>query len=153
PSGVPRRFTPLPRRADARRAGPPRSAGGVLMVGVLGGGQLGRMLALAGYPLGLRFRFLDVSPLAPAGHLAELHVGDYEDVSVLERFARGLDAVTYEFENVPVGTAQFLAERLPVYPPPRALETAQDRLIEKTFFQSLGIPTPPFEAVDSEDDF
>src|SRR6516225_3735971 len=71
-------------------------------VGVLGGGQLGRMLALAGYPLGLRFRFLDLSPRAPAGHLAELHAGDYEDPDVLDRFAAGLDVVTYEFENVPV---------------------------------------------------
>ncbi len=124
-----------------------------MTVGVLGGGQLGRMLALAGYPLGLRFRFLDLSPRAPAGHLAELHAGDYEDVDVLDHFAAGLDVVTYEFENVPVTTARLLADRLPVYPPPRALEAAQDRLVEKTFFQDLGIPTPPFLAVDSEEGF
>jgi 5-(carboxyamino)imidazole ribonucleotide synthase len=122
-------------------------------VGVLGGGQLGRMLALAGYPLGLRFRFLDLSPLAPAGHLAELHNGDYEDADVLERFADKLDVVTYEFENVPVASARLLAERVPVYPPARALEVAQDRLTEKTFFQSLNISTPPFVAVDSEESF
>jgi 5-(carboxyamino)imidazole ribonucleotide synthase len=124
-----------------------------MIVGVLGGGQLGRMLALAGYPLGLRFRFLDSSPGAPAGHLAELHCGDYEDVDVLERFADGLDVVTYEFENVPVASAHLLAQRMPVYPPPRALEAAQDRLIEKTFFQNLDIPTPPFLAVDTEESF
>jgi len=124
-----------------------------MIVGVLGGGQLGRMLALAGYPLGLRFRFLDVSPSAPAGHLAELHTGDYEDVDVLERFADKLDVVTYEFENVPVASARFLAERVAVYPPARALEVAQDRLTEKSFFQSLDIPTPPFLAVDSETSF
>ncbi len=124
-----------------------------MTVGVLGGGQLGRMLALAGYPLGLRFRFLDLSPRAPAGHLAELHAGDYEDVDVLERFADGLDLVTYEFENVPVASARLLAERLPVYPPPQALEAAQDRFAEKTFFQELDIPTPPFLAVDSEEGF
>jgi len=124
-----------------------------MTVGVLGGGQLGRMLALAGYPLGLRFRFLDLSPRAPAGHLAELHAGDYEDPDVLDRFAVGLDVVTYEFENVPVASACLLASRLPVYPPPQALEAAQDRLVEKTFFQSLGIPTPPFLAVDSEQGF
>jgi 5-(carboxyamino)imidazole ribonucleotide synthase len=124
-----------------------------MTVGVLGGGQLGRMLALAGYPLGLRFRFLDLSPRAPAGHLAELHAGDYEDVDVLERFADGLDVVTYEFENVPVASARLLAGRLPVYPPPRALEAAQDRLVEKTFFQGLDVPTPPFLAVDSEESF
>jgi 5-(carboxyamino)imidazole ribonucleotide synthase len=124
-----------------------------MIVGVLGGGQLGRMLALAGCPLGLRFRFLDLSPRAPAGHLAELHAGDYEDPDALHRFAEGLDVVTYEFENVPVASARLLAERLPVYPPPAALEAAQDRLVEKTFFQSLDIPTPPFLAVDSEESF
>ncbi len=124
-----------------------------MTVGVLGGGQLGRMLALAGYPLGLRFRFLDHSPRAPAGHLAELHSGDYEDIDVLERFADGLEVVTYEFENVPVVSARLLAGRLPVYPPPQALEAAQDRLVEKTFFHDLGIPTAPFLAVDSEDSF
>ncbi|HEX5270010.1 MAG TPA: 5-(carboxyamino)imidazole ribonucleotide synthase [Gemmataceae bacterium] len=124
-----------------------------MTVGVLGGGQLGRMLALAGYPLGLRFRFLDHSARAPGGHLAELHAGDYEDIDVLERFAEGLDVVTYEFENVPVASAQFLAGRLPVYPPPQALEAAQDRLVEKSFFHSLDIPTPPFLAVDSEEGF
>jgi 5-(carboxyamino)imidazole ribonucleotide synthase len=124
-----------------------------MIVGVLGGGQLGRMLALAGYPLGLRFRFLDLSARAPAGQLAELNAGDYEDPDALHRFAEGLDVVTYEFENVPVASARLLAERLPVYPPPAALEAAQDRLVEKTFFQSLDIPTPPFLAVDSEESF
>jgi 5-(carboxyamino)imidazole ribonucleotide synthase len=123
-----------------------------MTVGILGGGQLGRMLALAGYPLGLRFRFLDTSAQAPAGHLAELHVGNYEDPAALARFAGGLEVVTYEFENVPVTSAQRLAERLPVYPPPKALEAAQDRLVEKTFFRDLGIPTPPFMPVDSESD-
>jgi len=120
-------------------------------VGILGGGQLGRMLALAGYPLGLRFRFLDPAPDAPAGHLSEHIVGSYEDPDVLARFASGMDVVTYEFENVPVEAAQLLAERVPVFPPPQALDVSQDRLTEKTFFNSLGIPTPPFAAVDSED--
>ena len=124
-----------------------------MTVGILGGGQLGRMLALAGYPLGLRFRFLDTSAQAPAGHLAELQVGNYEDPNTLARFAEGLEVVTYEFENVPVVSAQRLAERLPVYPPPKALEAAQDRLVEKTFFRDLGIPTVPFLPVDSESDF
>jgi 5-(carboxyamino)imidazole ribonucleotide synthase len=118
-------------------------------VGVLGGGQLGRMLALAGYPLGLRFRFLDPSPDAPAGHLGKLLDGAYEDPEVLRRFVAGLDVVTYEFENVPVYSARWLAQRVPVYPPPDALEAAQDRLAEKTLFQRLGIPTPPFAAVGS----
>lgn len=118
-------------------------------VGVLGGGQLGRMLALAGYPLGLRFRFFDPTPDACAGQLAELSVGDYNDRTALERFAAGLDAVTYEFENVPVEAARYLAERLPVYPPPVALEIAQDRLDEKRFFEGIGVGIPPFRAVAS----
>src|SRR5712691_9937167 len=99
-----------------------------MIVGVLGGGQLGRMLALAGYPLGMRFRFLDPSPSAPMRQLAEQVVGAYEDPEALRRFASGLDVITYEFENVPVATVRQLAESVPVYPPPRALEIAQDRL-------------------------
>jgi len=124
-----------------------------MIVGVLGGGQLGRMLALAGYPLGLRFRFLDPAPEAPAAHLAErLPVDDYENLDALKRFAHGLTVVTYEFENVPLAAARFLEERVPVYPPPAALEVSQERLAEKTFFQQLGIPVPPFASVDSPKD-
>ncbi|WP_038056010.1 5-(carboxyamino)imidazole ribonucleotide synthase [Thermus amyloliquefaciens] len=120
-----------------------------MRLGILGGGQLGRMLALAGYPLGLAFRFLDPSPEACAGQVGELVAGDYLDGEALARFAEGLDLVTYEFENVPVEAAQRLAERLPVFPPPKALEIAQDRLAEKAFMQSLGVPTPPFRKVDT----
>lgn len=120
-----------------------------MTIGVLGGGQLGRMLALAGYPLGLRFRFFDPSPQAPAGHLAESISANYDDLKALERFAAGLDLVTYEFENVPATSAHFLADRVPVYPPPKALEAAQDRLIEKTLFRRLGIPVPEFAPVNS----
>lgn len=123
-----------------------------MRVGILGGGQLGRMLALAGYPLGLRFRTLDLSPEAPAGHASELMVADFNDTDALKRFARGLDLVTYEFENVPVDPARFLSRRVNVFPPPEALEAAQDRLTEKRFFEGLGIPTPAFVAVDSWDD-
>jgi 5-(carboxyamino)imidazole ribonucleotide synthase len=118
-------------------------------VGVLGGGQLGRMLALAGYPLGLRFRFLDPNPESPAGQLAE-RVGErFDGPAALERFAPGLSVATYEFENVPVPLARALAERVPVYPPPAALESSQDRLTEKRLFQRLGLPTAPFAAVGS----
>ncbi len=120
-----------------------------MIVGILGGGQLGRMLAMAGYPLGLRFRTLDPSAAAPAGHLTEHFVDDFTDTDALSRFAVGLDIVTYEFENVPVDSARFLNRRVPVFPPPEALETSQDRLVEKSFFQDLGIPTPPFVRVDS----
>lgn len=123
-----------------------------MKIGILGGGQLGRMLALAGYPLGLRFRSLDPSPDAPAGDLAELVVADYSNQEALGKFAADVDVMTYEFENVPVESVRFLAERLPIYPPPKALEVSQDRLTEKSFFQSLSIPTPPFARADSEED-
>ncbi|MDW8357928.1 5-(carboxyamino)imidazole ribonucleotide synthase [Thermus sp.] len=120
-----------------------------MRVGILGGGQLGRMLALAGYPLGLTFRFLDPSPEACAGQVGELRVGAYGDEEALKGFAEGLDLVTYEFENVPVGAARFLAQNLPVFPPPEALEVAQDRLREKAFMRGLGVPTPAFREVDT----
>jgi len=118
-------------------------------VGILGGGQLARMLALAGYPLGLRFRFLDPALDAPAGQLAEHIAGSYADKETLDRFARGLDVITYEFENVPADAVQYLSNKVPVFPPVIALEVAQDRLNEKNFFRRLNIPTPQFEAVHS----
>jgi 5-(carboxyamino)imidazole ribonucleotide synthase len=123
-----------------------------MKIGVLGAGQLGRMLALAGYPLGLQFRFYDHSTEAPAGHMADVWTGKFDDWEGLERFAQDLDAITYEFENVPVKTAHFLQGLIPVYPPPAALEAAQDRIIEKNFLRGLGIPTPPFAPVLSEAD-
>ena len=122
-----------------------------MTIGILGGGQLGYMLALAGYPLGLRFRFLDPSPEAPVGRIAQRATADYDDREALEKFSSGLELVTYEFENVPVDAAKFLAERVPVYPPPVALETAQDRLNEKLLFHKLGILTTEYVAVDAAD--
>ncbi len=122
------------------------------MIGVLGAGQLGRMLALAGYPLGLRFRFLDAAHEAPVRDLAEFLRADFTDFAALDRFATGLDVATYEFENVPVDTVEHLARRIPVYPPPAALRASQDRLEEKTFFRSLGIATAPFVAVSARAD-
>jgi 5-(carboxyamino)imidazole ribonucleotide synthase len=113
-------------------------------IGILGGGQLGYMLALAGYPLGLHFRFLDPSPEAPVGRIAQRVTADYNDQAALEKFASGLELVTYEFENVPVEAAEFLAARVLVYPPPAALDAAQDRLKEKQLFQKLGIATTEF---------
>jgi len=118
-------------------------------IGILGGGQLGYMLALAGYPLGLHFRFLDPSPEAPVGRIAQRVTADYTDQAALEKFSSGLELVTYEFENVPVEAANFLAERVPVYPPPAALEAAQDRLAEKSLFRKLGITTAEFAAVSN----
>lgn len=124
-----------------------------MLIGILGGGQLGRMLALAGYPFGLRFRGLDPAPDAPLGQLADLVVAPYDDSSALDRFVRDLDLVTYEFENVPGATAQFLSERVPVFPPPEALIHAQDRLFEKQLFETCGIPVPRYAPVSSPDDF
>jgi 5-(carboxyamino)imidazole ribonucleotide synthase len=122
-----------------------------MMIGVLGGGQLGQMLALAGYPLGLRFRFFDPAEEAPVDVLASRVRASYDDYDALARFAEGLDVVTYEFENVPVEALRFLAERVPhIYPPVAALEVAQDRALEKAFFERAGIAVPPFDAVDSE---
>ena len=120
-----------------------------MTIGVLGGGQLGRMIALGGYPLGERFVFLDPGGESCAGHVGALRVGAYDDEERLQEIARKSVVVTYEFENVPVASARFLAELVPVYPPPRALEVSQDRLTEKEFFAGLGIPTPKFAAVST----
>ncbi|HET9482511.1 MAG TPA: ATP-grasp domain-containing protein, partial [Xanthomonadales bacterium] len=118
-------------------------------VGILGGGQLARMLALAGAPLGLRFRIVDTSEAACAGQVAPLLQADYKDLAALERFAREVDVVTFDFENVPAKTAEWLAQRVPVFPNPQALAIAQDRLEEKRLFAALGIGTPAFRAVES----
>ncbi len=121
-------------------------------VAILGGGQLGRMLALAAAPLGVRCRLYDPAADACAGQVAPLTVGTYDDEALLQPFAAGADVVTYEFENVPVATARLLQQVAPVYPPPAALEVAQDRLYEKQLFTRLGIPTPPYQPVDSVHD-
>jgi 5-(carboxyamino)imidazole ribonucleotide synthase len=113
-------------------------------IGILGAGQLGRMLALSGYPLGYRFRFLDPASDSPASPLAEHMAFDYSDMAALEQFAKGSDVITYEFENIPVETARYLEQFSPVYPPPLALEKAQDRFMEKSFLCELGVPTPKF---------
>jgi 5-(carboxyamino)imidazole ribonucleotide synthase len=112
-----------------------------VIVGCIGGGQLGRMLALAGIPLGLSFRFLDPSPAAPAGTVGELLVGAYDDPELLDRLSEGADVVTYEFENVPVAAAR----RVAAVPGAAALEASQDRLAEKRLFRRLGIPTAPID--------
>jgi len=107
------------------------------------------MLALAGYQLGLEFRFFDPNSGAPVGQIGQLVAAAYDDKAALERFLDGVDVVTYEFESIPLSTVRFVAERVKVYPPVIALETAQDRLLEKQLFQTLGIPTPEFATVES----
>jgi 5-(carboxyamino)imidazole ribonucleotide synthase len=120
-------------------------------VGILGGGQLARMMALAGAPLGLRFLVMDTSAEACAGQFVPMVVGDWRDEAALAEFARKVDVATFDFENVPAESAEWLAARIPVFPAPRALAVAQDRLAEKTLFNELGIGTPAFAAVDSKD--
>ena len=119
-------------------------------VGILGGGQLARMLALAGAPLGLRFLVMDSVADACAAQFVPLLQADYRDEAALAEFAARVDVVTFDFENVPADSAQWLAQRVPVFPMPRALAVAQDRLAEKTLFQQLGIGTPRFAAVECQ---
>jgi 5-(carboxyamino)imidazole ribonucleotide synthase len=123
-----------------------------MKIGILGAGQLARMIALAGYPLGLDFIFLDPSADACAHQLGEHLLGDYDDEDLLAQLAKKADVVTYEFENVPAKVAAFLGERTTVYPPPKALQIGQDRLVEKNFFSELGIPTPDFAVIDTLDE-
>lgn len=122
-----------------------------MRVGVLGGGQLGRMIALAGYQLGVRFRHLGSPQDTSAGEVAEQVTAAYEDTDALIRFADGLDVVTYESENVPLDAARVLAEFVQIQPSITALEAAQDRLNEKVVFAQLGIPTAPYAQVDGQD--
>jgi 5-(carboxyamino)imidazole ribonucleotide synthase len=124
-----------------------------MRVGILGGGQLGRMLALAGYPLGIRCTVLDPPAESSAGQVCTHIRGEFDDYQSLYQLARASDVITFEFENVPVESAQWLSERVSVYPPARSLEVAQERLTEKQFFTSLGIPTPRFAAVDNRVQF
>ncbi|WP_369939299.1 5-(carboxyamino)imidazole ribonucleotide synthase [Xanthomonas medicagonis] len=121
-------------------------------VGILGAGQLARMLALAGVPLGLRFALLDPAADACAGQVAPLRVGDYADEAALAAFAATVDVATFDFENVPAASAEWLAGQVPVFPTPGALAVAQDRLAEKTLFRELGIPVPEFAAVASREE-
>ena len=123
-----------------------------MRVAVLGGGQLGRMLALEGIPLGHRFTFLEPASDPPAAAAGTVIPAAYDDPEALARIAGGADVVTYEFENVPAASAAYLAGRLPVLPPPRALDATQDRLAEKRMFQHLGIPTAPFRRLETPAD-
>jgi 5-(carboxyamino)imidazole ribonucleotide synthase len=123
-----------------------------MRIGVLGGGQLGRMLALAGYPLGVRFRHLGTAQDTSAREVAEHVNAAFEDHDALARFAEGLDVVTYESENVPLEAAEFLARKVPVMPSLAALRASQDRLHEKLTFAELGIPTAPYAAISSFDE-
>ena len=123
-----------------------------MRIGIVGAGQLGRMMALAGIPLGIEFAMYDRSTDVPGAAVADIVTGSFDDLKKLARFARGVDVVTFDWENVPVASARAIARLRPVWPPPRALEVAQDRLSEKRIFSRLGIPVAPFAAVDSAAD-
>lgn len=122
------------------------------VLGILGGGQLARMLALAAAPMGVNTLVVDSAPDACAGQVAPLRLADWTDYATLEKFAAEVDVVTFDFENVPAETAHWLAERVAVFPDPRALAVAQDRLAEKTLFRECGLQTPAFQAVDTRED-
>ncbi len=118
-------------------------------IGILGGGQLGRMLALAAAPLGYRCHIFGPEAAPPAGQVADaVTIADYLDEAALNRFAESVDVVTLEFENVPAAALEFLADRVPVRPGAKALATAQDRLVEKDFANSVGAATAPYATVD-----
>ncbi|MBB3915459.1 5-(carboxyamino)imidazole ribonucleotide synthase [Rhizobium fabae] len=122
-------------------------------IGIIGGGQLGRMLAIAAARLNFRTIILEPQADCPAAQLANRQiVAAYDDPAALAELATACDLVTYEFENVPVSAAETLAARVPVYPPAKALEAAQDRLVEKRFLNGCGISTARFHAVDSQAD-
>jgi 5-(carboxyamino)imidazole ribonucleotide synthase len=119
-------------------------------IGILGAGQLGRMLAFAGARLGLKSHIYAPDAGEPAFDVtAAATAAAYEDETALARFAEAVDVITYEFENIPAATAAFLAKRRPVYPGPLALEKTQDRLIEKRFLNGLSVATAALAAIDA----
>jgi len=120
------------------------------MIGILGGGQLGRMLSLAASRLGMRTHIFCPDPTSPAFEVTpHKTVAAYDDEAALAAFADAVDVITYEFENVPAATAEFLASRKPLRPGANALAISQDRLAEKAFLQARNIPVAPYHPVES----
>lgn len=122
-----------------------------MRIGVLGGGQLGRMLALAGIPMGFRFVFLDPAEDACAREVGQHIAAPFDDPAALDRLAKSCDVVTYEFENVAIEAAEAMACDGVLLPPPAALAVSQDRVAEKSALRDLGIPTARFASIDSLD--
>ena len=120
-----------------------------MIIGIIGGGQLARMMALAGIPLGMQFIFLDPAKDACAAPLGEHLCGDYDDEALLREMAEKADVVSYEFENVPASAIATLVPLIDVFPSEKALATARDRMSEKRLCNDLGIPTVPFAAIDT----
>jgi 5-(carboxyamino)imidazole ribonucleotide synthase len=123
-----------------------------MQIGIIGAGQLGQMLGFAARELGHESIFIDPSDTPPAARAGKVVRAQYDDDAALAALAEAVDVVTYEFENVPVAALAAIPDHVPVYPPTRALEVAQDRLSEKTLFEALDIPVPPFRTVDTEAD-
>jgi 5-(carboxyamino)imidazole ribonucleotide synthase len=122
-----------------------------MRIGIVGAGQLGRMMALSGIPLGLEFAMYDRQADVPGAAVAPVTTGRFDDLKKLSRFAREVDVVTFDWENVPVDSVRAIAKQVPVWPPPRALAAAQDRWLEKSLFRRLGIPVAPTVPVDSRE--
>src|SRR6056297_2892242 len=137
--------SPRPRMAE------PLAPGSV--VGIIGGGQLGRMLSVAASRLGLRAHIYDPADAPPAGDVASsVSRGGWDDTAALSAFARAVDVVTYEFENVPADSLEAIEAATPVFPPREALAISQDRLAEKNFLTRLGLATAPYAAVTTRSD-
>lgn len=122
-------------------------------IGILGGGQLGRMLSVAASRLGFKCHIFEPGAAPPAGHVAEKVItAAYEDEAALRAFAAGVDVITYEFENIPTSALDLLESLRPIRPNRKALAVSQDRLVEKAFLNDLGLTTAPFAAVDDAED-
>lgn len=121
-------------------------------VGIIGAGQLGRMMALAGYPLSVDCRFLDTAEDAPGGQVGPIRVAAFDDADALRLLAGEVDVLTFDIENVPIDVLEQVSGHVSVYPQPQVLAAAQDRLTEKRLFRELGIPTAAFVPVDNERD-
>ncbi|MFT4743064.1 MAG: 5-(carboxyamino)imidazole ribonucleotide synthase, partial [Yoonia sp.] len=125
----------------------------VTTIGILGGGQLGRMLSVAASRLGLKTHIFEPGANPPAAHVADaVTTASYDDRAALTKFAQSVDVITYEFENIPTSTLDLLETLRPIHPNRQALATSQDRLTEKNFLQSLGLQTAPFATVDNAAD-
>ncbi|MBM4217625.1 MAG: 5-(carboxyamino)imidazole ribonucleotide synthase [Gammaproteobacteria bacterium] len=121
-----------------------------MTIGIVGGGQLGRMMALAGYPLGLNFLFLDRSADTPAAQIAPTLVGDFTDQKLLRELARRSEVITFDWENVSIESLRALGRSASIAPPLAALAMSQDRIAEKKLFDTLAIPTTRYAAVESQ---
>lgn len=120
-----------------------------MIIGIIGGGQLAKMMVLAGYPMGQEFIILDPAEDAAAGRVAKQLIGNFDDPAMLDELAKQASVVTFDFENVPAAAVEKLAEKVDVFPSADVLAHSQDRCKEKSLFQELDIPTAPFASVDN----